>query len=169
MKGRINWNKHASIRNQPFDVYFGKKITKFQPAICIFFFKCIVICRMSCIWNIMLIPTLVVFPKCCHYNAKKVILLIVFRITPRKFDTVQASEQFKGGIITSDIGDLTLSKRGIRTSFTFRKVRCVPCNCSKSLISSILHQMLFWFVYISMLFSIFISWNQQKIHLLYKC
>ncbi|KAH0501681.1 Alkylated DNA repair protein alkB-like protein 8 [Microtus ochrogaster] len=53
-------------------------------------------------------------------------------ITPRKFDTVQASEQFKGGIITSDIGDLTLSKRGIRTSFTFRKVRRVPCNCSYS-------------------------------------
>lgn len=53
-------------------------------------------------------------------------------ITPRKFDTVPASEQFKGGIITSDIGDLTLSKRGIRTSFTFRKVRRVPCNCSYS-------------------------------------
>ncbi|XP_036049935.1 alkylated DNA repair protein alkB homolog 8 isoform X2 [Onychomys torridus] len=53
-------------------------------------------------------------------------------ITPRKFDTVQASEQFKGGIITSDIGDLTLSKRGIRTSFTFRKVRRMPCNCSYS-------------------------------------
>lgn len=53
-------------------------------------------------------------------------------ITPRKFDTVQASEQFKGGIITSDIGDLTLSKRGMRTSFTFRKVRRMPCNCSYS-------------------------------------
>ncbi|XP_042136353.1 tRNA (carboxymethyluridine(34)-5-O)-methyltransferase ALKBH8 isoform X3 [Peromyscus maniculatus bairdii] len=53
-------------------------------------------------------------------------------ITPRKFDTVQASEQFKGGIITSDIGDLTLSKRGIRTSFTFRKVRRMPCNCKSS-------------------------------------
>lgn len=53
-------------------------------------------------------------------------------ITPRKFDTVQASEQFKGGIVTSDIGDLTLSKRGVRTSFTFRKVRRVPCNCSYS-------------------------------------
>ncbi|XP_031202318.1 alkylated DNA repair protein alkB homolog 8 isoform X3 [Mastomys coucha] len=51
-------------------------------------------------------------------------------ITPRKFDTIQASEQFKGGIITNDIGDLTLSKRGMRTSFTFRKVRRMPCNCS---------------------------------------
>ncbi|OBS64061.1 hypothetical protein A6R68_07400 [Neotoma lepida] len=61
-------------------------------------------------------------------------------ITPRKFDTVQASEQFKGGIITSDIGDLTLSKRGTRTSFTFRKVRRVPCNCSKSLIPSVLQE-----------------------------
>jgi hypothetical protein len=67
-------------------------------------------------------------------------LFTVFRITPRKFDTVQASEQFKGGIITSDIGDLTLSKRGMRTSFTFRKVRRMPCNCSKSLISSVLQQ-----------------------------
>lgn len=53
-------------------------------------------------------------------------------ITPRKFDTVQGSEQFKGGIITSDTGDLTLSKYGVQTSFTFRKVRCVPWNCSYS-------------------------------------
>ncbi|XP_014444264.2 alkylated DNA repair protein alkB homolog 8 isoform X2 [Tupaia chinensis] len=51
-------------------------------------------------------------------------------ITPRKFDTVQASVGHKSGIITSDIGDLTLNKRGIRTSFTFRKVRKMPCNCS---------------------------------------
>ncbi|KAM9659568.1 tRNA (carboxymethyluridine(34)-5-O)-methyltransferase ALKBH8 [Trichechus inunguis] len=50
-------------------------------------------------------------------------------ITPRKFDTVQASESHKVGIIISDIGDLTLSKRGIRTSFTFRKVRQTSCNC----------------------------------------
>ncbi|XP_058145394.1 tRNA (carboxymethyluridine(34)-5-O)-methyltransferase ALKBH8 isoform X2 [Dasypus novemcinctus] len=51
-------------------------------------------------------------------------------ITPRKFDTIQASESHKSGIITSDAGDLTLSKRGIRTSFTFRKVRQTPCNCN---------------------------------------
>uniref|UniRef100_G1L5Y2 tRNA (carboxymethyluridine(34)-5-O)-methyltransferase ALKBH8 n=1 Tax=Ailuropoda melanoleuca TaxID=9646 RepID=G1L5Y2_AILME len=51
-------------------------------------------------------------------------------ITPRKFDTVQASKGHKSGIITSDVGDLTLSKRGIRTSFTLRKVRQTPCNCS---------------------------------------
>lgn len=50
-------------------------------------------------------------------------------ITPRKFDTVQASKSHKSGIITSDVGDLTLNKRGIRTSFTFRKVRQTPCNC----------------------------------------
>lgn len=55
-------------------------------------------------------------------------------ITPRKFDTVQASKGHKGGIITSDVGDLTLSKRGIRTSFTFRKVRQTPCNCSKYIV-----------------------------------
>ncbi|XP_048199730.1 alkylated DNA repair protein alkB homolog 8 [Perognathus longimembris pacificus] len=55
-------------------------------------------------------------------------------ITPRKFDTVQASEHYRSGIITSDIGDLTLSKRGVRTSFTFRKVRRTPCNCNYSLV-----------------------------------
>ncbi|XP_049634521.1 alkylated DNA repair protein alkB homolog 8 [Suncus etruscus] len=51
-------------------------------------------------------------------------------ITPRKFDTVQASQGHKGGIIISDTGDLTLHKRGVRVSFTFRKVRKTPCNCS---------------------------------------
>ncbi|XP_077915186.1 tRNA (carboxymethyluridine(34)-5-O)-methyltransferase ALKBH8 isoform X2 [Halichoerus grypus] len=55
-------------------------------------------------------------------------------ITPRKFDTVQASKGHRSGIITSDVGDLTLSKRGIRTSFTFRKVRQTPCNCSYPLV-----------------------------------
>uniref|UniRef100_F7GQ66 tRNA (carboxymethyluridine(34)-5-O)-methyltransferase ALKBH8 n=1 Tax=Macaca mulatta TaxID=9544 RepID=F7GQ66_MACMU len=55
-------------------------------------------------------------------------------ITCRKFDTVQASENHKSGIITSDVGDLTLSKRGLRTSFTFRKVRQTPCNCSYPLV-----------------------------------
>ncbi|XP_038367717.1 alkylated DNA repair protein alkB homolog 8 isoform X2 [Canis lupus familiaris] len=55
-------------------------------------------------------------------------------ITPRKFDTVQASKGLQSGIITSDVGDLTLSKRGMRTSFTFRKVRQTPCNCSYPLV-----------------------------------
>ncbi|XP_045695866.1 alkylated DNA repair protein alkB homolog 8 isoform X2 [Phyllostomus hastatus] len=55
-------------------------------------------------------------------------------ITPRKFDTVQASRGHKSGIITRDVGDLTLNKRGIRTSFTFRKVRQTPCNCSYPLV-----------------------------------
>ncbi|XP_037697248.1 alkylated DNA repair protein alkB homolog 8 isoform X2 [Choloepus didactylus] len=55
-------------------------------------------------------------------------------ITPRKFDTVQASKSRKSGTITSDVGDLTLSKRGIRTSFTFRKVRQTPCNCNYPLV-----------------------------------
>ncbi|KAB0350923.1 hypothetical protein FD754_015780 [Muntiacus muntjak] len=56
------------------------------------------------------------------------------KITPRKFDTVQASKGHKSGIITSDVEDLTLNKRGIRTSFTFRKVRQTPCNCSYPLV-----------------------------------
>ncbi|XP_076969193.1 tRNA (carboxymethyluridine(34)-5-O)-methyltransferase ALKBH8 isoform X2 [Tamandua tetradactyla] len=51
-------------------------------------------------------------------------------ITPRKFDTVQASKSHKSGIITNDVGDLTLNKRGMRTSFTFRKVKQTPCNCN---------------------------------------
>ncbi|XP_019571264.2 tRNA (carboxymethyluridine(34)-5-O)-methyltransferase ALKBH8 isoform X2 [Rhinolophus sinicus] len=55
-------------------------------------------------------------------------------ITPRKFDTVQASKNRKSGVITSDVGDLTLNKRGIRTSFTFRKVRQTPCHCSYPLV-----------------------------------
>ncbi|KAJ7320144.1 hypothetical protein JRQ81_019655 [Phrynocephalus forsythii] len=50
-------------------------------------------------------------------------------ITPRKFDVVQASEGQRVGTVTADIGDLTLNKRGTRTSFTFRKVRRSPCNC----------------------------------------
>ncbi|XP_003219355.1 alkylated DNA repair protein alkB homolog 8 isoform X1 [Anolis carolinensis] len=51
-------------------------------------------------------------------------------ITPRKFDIVQASQEQKLGTVTADIGDLTLNKRGTRTSFTFRKVRRGPCKCS---------------------------------------
>ncbi|XP_012514578.1 PREDICTED: alkylated DNA repair protein alkB homolog 8 [Propithecus coquereli] len=55
-------------------------------------------------------------------------------ITLLKFINIQVSEGLKSGIITSDVGDLTLSKRGIRTSFTFRKVRQTPCNCSYPLV-----------------------------------
>ncbi|XP_043847157.1 alkylated DNA repair protein alkB homolog 8 [Dromiciops gliroides] len=55
-------------------------------------------------------------------------------ITPRKFDVIQASEGQKSGIITSDVGNITLNKRGVRTSFTFRKVRRTPCDCSYPLV-----------------------------------
>ncbi|XP_066216850.1 alkylated DNA repair protein alkB homolog 8 [Saccopteryx leptura] len=55
-------------------------------------------------------------------------------ITPRKYDTVQASKGHRSGIITGDVGNLTLCKRGIRTSFTFRKVRQTPCNCGYPLV-----------------------------------
>ncbi|KAM6291258.1 tRNA (carboxymethyluridine(34)-5-O)-methyltransferase ALKBH8 isoform 2-T2 [Porphyrio hochstetteri] len=52
------------------------------------------------------------------------------RITPRKFDVIQASELGqKVGTITADAGGLTLNRRETRTSFTFRKVRRSPCNC----------------------------------------
>ncbi|KAM4702091.1 tRNA (carboxymethyluridine(34)-5-O)-methyltransferase ALKBH8 [Discoglossus pictus] len=51
-------------------------------------------------------------------------------ITPRKFDVVQASETQKVGTVSGNTEELTLNKRGTRTSFTFRKVRRSPCNCA---------------------------------------
>ncbi|XP_072119219.1 tRNA (carboxymethyluridine(34)-5-O)-methyltransferase alkbh8 [Mobula birostris] len=51
-------------------------------------------------------------------------------ITPRKFDVVPASDMQKTGTISGDVSNLTLNKRGTRTSFTFRKVRKKPCNCA---------------------------------------
>ena len=40
-------------------------------------------------------------------------------ITPRKND-----------VITSSTGGLTLQARGVRTSFTFRKIKSTPCECA---------------------------------------
>ncbi|XP_066555394.1 alkylated DNA repair protein alkB homolog 8 [Amia ocellicauda] len=51
-------------------------------------------------------------------------------ITPRKFDVVPACDSNRPGPVTSDLRDLTLNKRGMRTSFTFRKVRRRPCDCA---------------------------------------
>ncbi|XP_041055789.1 alkylated DNA repair protein alkB homolog 8 [Carcharodon carcharias] len=51
-------------------------------------------------------------------------------IIPRKFDVVPASEMQKTGTIIGDTSNLTLNKRGTRTSFTFRKVRTTPCDCA---------------------------------------
>ncbi|XP_041851484.1 alkylated DNA repair protein alkB homolog 8 [Melanotaenia boesemani] len=52
-------------------------------------------------------------------------------ITPRKFDMVPACEPHSAAHTTSDLGSsLTLSKRGTRTSFTFRKIRHEPCRCA---------------------------------------
>ncbi|KAL6462412.1 hypothetical protein MHYP_G00288340 [Metynnis hypsauchen] len=50
-------------------------------------------------------------------------------ITPRKFDVVPASEAEGSRVVTSDPSNLTLSHRGMRTSFTFRKIRHTPCDC----------------------------------------
>ncbi|XP_074535698.1 tRNA (carboxymethyluridine(34)-5-O)-methyltransferase alkbh8 [Halichoeres trimaculatus] len=50
-------------------------------------------------------------------------------ITPRKFDTLPACDPQP----SADFGthsNLTLSKRGTRTSFTFRKIRNTPCDCA---------------------------------------
>lgn len=53
-------------------------------------------------------------------------------ITPRKFDNVPACDPQSPAHTTPDLrthGHLTLSKRGTRTSFTFRKIRHEPCRC----------------------------------------
>ncbi|XP_068122965.1 alkylated DNA repair protein alkB homolog 8 isoform X2 [Hyperolius riggenbachi] len=51
-------------------------------------------------------------------------------ITPRKFDVIQASEGQKAGTVSSNTEELTLNKRGTRTSFTFRKIRDGACQCA---------------------------------------
>ncbi|XP_061576269.1 alkylated DNA repair protein alkB homolog 8 [Cololabis saira] len=54
-------------------------------------------------------------------------------ITPRKFDMVPALETQSAAKATSDLGthsSLTLSKRGTRTSFTFRKIKHDLCRCA---------------------------------------
>uniref|UniRef100_A0A3B4WE36 tRNA (carboxymethyluridine(34)-5-O)-methyltransferase n=1 Tax=Seriola lalandi dorsalis TaxID=1841481 RepID=A0A3B4WE36_SERLL len=56
-------------------------------------------------------------------------------ITPRKFDVVPACDPESPAHTTSDLGpnrNLTLSKRGTRTSFTFRKIRHELCRCAPS-------------------------------------
>lgn len=62
--------------------------------------------------------------------------LTFFRITPRKFDMVPALQP------QSDLGSsssLTLSKRGTRTSFTFRKIRHEPCRCGEMVVYTEYH------------------------------
>ncbi|XP_012693354.2 alkylated DNA repair protein alkB homolog 8 [Clupea harengus] len=49
-------------------------------------------------------------------------------ITPRKFDMVPAHGS-EGSVVTSDPSNLTLNRRGTRTSFTFRRLRHAPCVC----------------------------------------
>lgn len=54
-------------------------------------------------------------------------------ITPRKFDMVPACELQSPAHTEPELGthsNLTLSKRGTRTSFTFRKIRLEPCHCA---------------------------------------
>ncbi|CAK6970368.1 alkylated DNA repair protein alkB homolog 8 [Scomber scombrus] len=54
-------------------------------------------------------------------------------ITPRKFDMVPTCNPQSPADATSDSGihrNLTLSKRGTRTSFTFRRIRHEPCHCA---------------------------------------
>lgn len=52
-----------------------------------------------------------------------------FRITPRKFDTVPSDDPQSSATPTH----LTLTKRGTRTSFTFRRIRHEPCRCGEIL------------------------------------
>ncbi|KAM6987734.1 tRNA (carboxymethyluridine(34)-5-O)-methyltransferase alkbh8 isoform 2-T2 [Tautogolabrus adspersus] len=56
-------------------------------------------------------------------------------ITPRKYDMVPACDPQSPAHKTAEVGtpsNLTLSKRGTRTSFTFRKIRHKPCDCAFS-------------------------------------
>ncbi|XP_073439120.1 tRNA (carboxymethyluridine(34)-5-O)-methyltransferase ALKBH8 isoform X2 [Dendrobates tinctorius] len=55
-------------------------------------------------------------------------------ITPRKFDVVQVSEGQKVETVSRNAGELTLSRRGTRTSFTFRKIRHGSCKCAYPLV-----------------------------------
>lgn len=54
--------------------------------------------------------------------------LSALRITPRKFDVVPSCEPHDNQSQSS----WTLSRRGTRTSFTFRKIRHEPCRCGES-------------------------------------
>ncbi|XP_047450942.1 alkylated DNA repair protein alkB homolog 8 isoform X2 [Mugil cephalus] len=52
-------------------------------------------------------------------------------ITPRKFDMMPAcNPRFSAQMPDRTHSDLTLCKRGTRTSFTFRKIRHEPCHCA---------------------------------------
>ncbi|XP_018591693.1 alkylated DNA repair protein alkB homolog 8 isoform X3 [Scleropages formosus] len=51
-------------------------------------------------------------------------------ITPRRLDIVPARDAERSVAVTPDPCDLTLNERGTRTSFTFRKVRHMPCDCA---------------------------------------
>nr|XP_020495617.1 alkylated DNA repair protein alkB homolog 8 isoform X1 [Labrus bergylta] len=54
-------------------------------------------------------------------------------ITPRKYDMVPACDPQSPALKTAEVGtpsNLTLRKRGTRTSFTFRKIRHKPCDCA---------------------------------------
>ncbi|CAN9511570.1 unnamed protein product [Ophioblennius macclurei] len=51
-------------------------------------------------------------------------------ITPRKFDMVPACDPQSPAADPGSQSQLTLSKRGTRTSFTFRKIRHEPCRCA---------------------------------------
>ncbi|XP_073518293.1 tRNA (carboxymethyluridine(34)-5-O)-methyltransferase ALKBH8 isoform X2 [Phyllobates terribilis] len=55
-------------------------------------------------------------------------------ITPRKFDVIQISEGEKVETVSRNAGELTLSRRGTRTSFTFRKIRHGSCKCAFPLV-----------------------------------
>lgn len=63
------------------------------------------------------------------YSERFRYLLSPLRITPRKFDTVPSDDPQSSASPTH----LTLTKRGTRTSFTFRRIRREPCRCGETL------------------------------------
>lgn len=65
------------------------------------------------------------------------VLPFLLRITPRKFDMVPTCDPQSPAHTAPDLrthSNLTLSKRGTRTSFTFRKIRHEPCRCGENLL-----------------------------------
>lgn len=64
------------------------------------------------------------------HNHKGVVFCV--RITPRKVDMVPAEAPRADAPTEPGIqSNLTLSRRGTRTSFTFRKIRHEPCHCGE--------------------------------------
>lgn len=109
------------------------------------------------------------------YNYKFFVLgrdehvLCVFHvsITPRKFDVVPVSEAGGSGVMTSDLSNLTLSRRDTRISLTFRKIRHTPCNCGECVKYLLMQDKHFFFFFLKLLNKMYSARLQKKLHLIF--